>query len=168
VGGFESTDDAGGGVVGATALVRYGPAAAGGLAEGGGALFGYSYSGVAALAGLSLHPVSRVRFELLGAYGVHSYSGVGRGFLSDDPGVDGSTPYAGVRAGGGYLFGTRATRLQLGLVAALDHDLSRKTVSYQYTDTSWFGTDSNTQDAEQTIGTRRTSILFTVGALIDL
>ena len=97
---------------------------------------------------------------------MHRYSGVGRGFLSDDPGASGTSPYVGARAGVSHLFGGKATRFSFGIMAALDEDLERKTVSYQYTDDGWFG-GSSVRETEQTIGTRRTSVLVSLGANHD-
>ena len=73
----------------------------------------------------------------------------------------------GARAGARWLFGARSTRFQLGLHGSLDEDLTRETVRYQYTNTSWFGGESSLQEAEQTIGMRRTSVLASLGVTHD-
>lgn len=168
LGGFGDTGDDGGVVMGATVLYRFGPLAVGGLLESGGAVFGYSYGGVAGLAGLGLRPSARVRLELLGSAGAHRYDGVGRRFLSDDPGASGNSYYAGARAGSSYLFGSAATHFELGVYGSIDEDLTREVVRYQYADESWFGEgESVTREAEQTIGTRRTSVVLALGATHD-
>jgi hypothetical protein len=159
--------DEGGLLIGGSLLYRHHVVAVGALAEGGTQIFGYSYGGIAALGGFALRPSNQLRFELLGSLGMHQYSGVGRGLLSEDPGADGSSGYVGARAGASWLFGARATRFQLGMHGALDEDLSRETVRYQYTDTSWFGGESSLRDAEQTIGMRRTSVIASLGVTHD-
>ena len=129
-GGFGDAYRDAGGVLGASALLRWGPVDGGVLAERAAAVFdGYTCSGGAGLIGLAARTSVHFRLDLLGAFGVHHYEGVGRGgFLSDgDPGAGGTTLYAGGRAGISYVFGQARTHFTLGLFLGVDDDLSRKT-----------------------------------------
>src|SRR5688572_8769867 len=59
-------------------------------------------AGMGAVCGL--HLGDNLSASVLGTAGMHHYSGVGTGLLSDDPGVKGSTPYVGGRLVVGYAF----------------------------------------------------------------
>lgn len=166
-GGFYDPAQAGGILIGATALYRLGPVAVGGQFEGGGALFDYGFMGVGALGGVSLRPSTKLRVELLGTYGHHSYSGVGRGFMSDDPGVSGDSAYVGARAGASVIVGEKATHLEVGMYGGYDDDLSRDVKTSRYTSTGWFG-DSSEQESEHTVGTKKYSLVVAVGMTHDV
>jgi hypothetical protein len=168
LGGFSDPGDGGGVLLQASGLYRLGPLGLGAQLEGGATVFEYGYSGVGALAGVALRPDARVRVEVLGTFGGRHYSGVGRGFLNDDPGVSGDTTYVGARAGAAYLFGTNTNHTELGLYGGVDEDLSRETKTSRYTSTSWFGGESTTQESQHTIGTRRYSLLVAVGWTHDV
>jgi hypothetical protein len=168
LGGFSDPGRAGGPLLGATALYRLGPVAAGGQFEGGAALLGYGFTGVGALGGIAVRPSTRFRVELLGTVGHHSYSGVGRGFMSDDPGVSGDSAYAGVRGGASYLFGAKATHLELGVYGGVDDDLSRETKTSRYTSTGWFSDTTSEAESQHTVGTKKYSVVLALGMTHDV
>jgi hypothetical protein len=168
LGGFSDPGNTGGLLVGATALYRLGPVAAGGQFEGGAALFDYGFTGVGALGGIALRPSNWSRVELLGTVGHHSYSGVGRGFLSADPGVRGDSAYAGVRAGASYLFGAKPTHLELGVYGGVDDDLSRETRTSRYTSTTWFSGEASEQESQHVVGTQKYSLVLALGMTHDV
>lgn len=147
-------------VHGATLIGRYDSIAFGGMVEGA-ASFG-TRVGLAATGGWSYRTTSGWGFDLLGAAGVHRYDGIGRGILSDDPGVSGTLPFVGARARGVYVFGKGARHFQLGLGATYDHDLGHVTRTYEYQETSWWDGSKSTETKTRTVG------FDSVGATIDL
>jgi len=133
----------------------YGAAALGGRVGGLGALLG-------------LHLGSDFSVRALAVAGVHSYSAVGRGFLSDDPGIGGSMAYVGGRLVLGYAFG-RKDRLFVGVLGMLDEDLERRRGSVTYTDTPWlFGGEPSTTTSHHSVGQTSYGILLTGGVGFDL
>jgi len=118
----------------------------------------------AGLLGLGLDQ-AHWHLALLGDSGVHSYTGVGAGFLSDDPGAGGTVPYAGARTEIGYIF-YRGKRSAFGITTAFyaNTDLSSIRRKYTYTEHDWLFDDSSfTQRATHTIG--QTQLAASVGAL---
>src|SRR5688500_264705 len=133
----------------------YGAAALGGRVGGLGALLG-------------IHLGSDFSVRALAVAGVHSYSAVGRGFLSDDPGIGGSMAYVGGRLVLGYTFG-RKERLFVVVLGLLDDDLERRRGSVTYTDTPWlFGDEPSTTTRHHSVGQTSFGILLTVGMGFDL
>jgi hypothetical protein len=166
-GGAVFGDRFGGAMTGATILARKDLFAAGATFDASG-LFA-TRLGAAATAGLSYRDESGFGADLLGAFGVHAYSGVGRGILSDDPGASASVPYASGRLRGVYVFGKRATHFQLGLGATLERDLRTVTRSYSYTETPWlFDGPSQTQKSTQSIGFTTMGVMIDAGMTFDV
>jgi len=155
--------DCGGIVATGTVLARTDVFAYGGTLEAGGALA--TRLGLAGTAGLSFRDASGFGLDLLGVVGVHRYNGVGRGILTDDPGVGATLPFAGGRLRAVYAFGPGPRHFQLGLGVGVDRDLSRTTRNYTYQETPWLNLGGSsgpvTRNESRTIG------FTTVGATID-
>jgi hypothetical protein len=146
----------GGALLGGTVLGRIGYLDVGVEAVGAGELFGYSYSGWAADAGLGWQTASGWRFDAFGAVGVHDYSGVGSELFSSDPGASAVVPFAGARVMVSYVFGKGPGHFELGLLGLAEDDLTRETESYDYTETdSFFGGANYPEHATHTVGTSR-------------
>jgi hypothetical protein len=138
--------------------------------------FGAELSGAAGLGGrvggvgalLGLHLGSDFSVRALAVAGVHGYSAVGRGLLSDDPGIGGSMAYVGGRLVLGYAFGHKG-RLFVGVLGMLDEDLERRRGSVTYTDTPWLlGDEPSTRTSHHNVGQTSCGILLTVGMGLDL
>jgi hypothetical protein len=114
---------------------------------------------------LGWHVGADFSLRALVAGGVHGYEAIGSGFLSDDPGVDGSSPYVGGRVVLGYSFG----RFFLGVVGMLDEDLHRQTKSVSYRSRHvLFGVQPTEHHSEHTIGQTTFGMLFVFGCEFDL
>lgn len=155
----------GGAVLGVTVLTRIGTFDVG--AEGilAVTLFDYSYGGLAGDAGVAWQSTSGFRLDAFGALGVHGYGGVGRGFLSSDPGASATLPFAGARLLAGYVFGEGPAHFELGLLGFCDDDLTRKTVSYDYVEHGLFGGGGGpdfVEHATHTVGTSRVGAALTL------
>jgi hypothetical protein len=120
--------------------------------------------GFAAVAGLGLGDPLQV--TVLGEAGMHHYSGVGAGFMSEDPGADGSLPYAGGRLLVGYRV-THSRRVNFALAGsfALNHDLHTLTRHYSYTETGWLFSDES-YPVEETVTLGQTQSTLTLGAIV--
>jgi hypothetical protein len=128
-----------------------------------------SMLGVGADAGL--HFGNDLSLRLLASAGVHSYAGVGRHLLSDDPGASGTVPYLGGRLVLGYSFPTRAgTRHRpfIGLIASLDDDLARDGKSVNYTQENWIFGGSSDATSTHTIGQATIGGFVVAGVDLDL
>jgi hypothetical protein len=134
----------------------------------GAALFSAMF-GVGAVAGLRLGDAFSVR--ALGSVGMHSYSAVGRGLLSGDPGVSGSVPYAGGRLVLGYSFAGRERsphRAFIGVLGVLDEDLQRRTRSVTYQAEAWIFGGSGEVTTTHTIGQTTLAGFVVAGVEVDL
>ena len=149
----------GGALLGVSALARSGLLGGGATFEASGAFA--SRFGAAAIGGLSYRHDNGLGFDLLGAFGVHHYEGVGRGILSDDPGVRGTTPFVGGRSRLSYQVGSGARRFQFGGSATLDSDLIRRQHVSNYTSTGWLSGNTTQESDKHTVG------FTTVGLMLD-
>jgi hypothetical protein len=126
-----------------------------GFMELGGELYGAAAFGgrIGSLGGLlGVHLGSEFSVRAFAAAGVHGYSAVGMGLLTDDPGVNGSSPFVGGRLMLGYSFPGRS-RLFIGAICLLDEDLERQTKSVTYTQRDWFfGGDPSQASDEHLVG----------------
>lgn len=106
-----------------------------------------------------------LQVSLLAEAGMHHYSGVGSGFMSDDPGADGGLPFAGGRLLLDYRV-THGRRVNLALTGgfALNRDLHTLTRHYHYTESSWFSDE--TYSAEETVALGQTQSTITLGATV--
>jgi hypothetical protein len=102
----------------------------GGFAETGGELFGESFSGVGATAGVAWRSPVGLRLSLAGSLGKHTYQGVGSLGWDGGPGVDGDTTFVGARAGASWIFGPGPVHFELGLAVAVEHDVTKQQVPY--------------------------------------
>ncbi len=117
---------------------------------------------------LGVHLGGDFSLRALAAGGVHGYEAVGSGRLSDDPGVDGSSPYVGGRLMLGYSLGGRSS-LFFGVAGMLDEDLDRQTKSVTYQSEDWlFGGPRTTQHGEHVIGQTTWGVLFVFGREFDI
>jgi hypothetical protein len=91
-------EHSGGFTLGATGRLRYSVLTAGVSVLGATQVLGSTMVASSALGGLTL-PLGQIRLDALGEFGANSYSGVGSGFLSDDPGASATLPFAGARIG---------------------------------------------------------------------
>jgi hypothetical protein len=130
---------------------------------------------VARLAGAGcvggLHFGEHFSLRLLGSAGIHSYAGVGRRLLSDDPGVSGSAPYAGGRLVLGYSFPARAGlrhRGFVGFMGAVDQDLVRSTRTVSYIEEGWFFGGTTEQTSSHTVGQLTMAGFLVAGVDLDL
>jgi hypothetical protein len=160
-----------GALVGGTVLVRRDLLAVGATFEASG-LFSMRVGG-AATAGLSYRDPSGFGADLLGAIGVHAYSGVGKGLFSDDPGASATLPYASARARGVYVFGSARQHFQLGIGATFDQDLTRVTRSYSYTDNGsglglWGNEKSETRTTRHSVGFATIALMVDAGMTFDV
>jgi hypothetical protein len=154
-------DGYGGLMTGATVLARRDSLALGGTLEG--SAGSATRVAVSATGGWSYRDTSGWGFDLLGAVGMHRYDGVGQALIfSNDPGIGGTVPFAGLRARGVYVFGNGPRHFQLGVGATLDRDLSSVSRSVTYQEANWLTGGTSTATATHTIG------FTTVGAMIDL
>ncbi len=167
LGGFG--DPQGGGVsAGASFRYRRGLFVVGGAVEDGAAVLDYEYWGAALQAGLALRPTRHVRLELLGSIGEHFYENVGRDtIIGNDPGVKGSTGYAGGRATVSYLFGAHLGHFELGAYADFQDDLSRQRVTDAYPATG-SGLFDGAGTGEHVIGTSRLGFGLEIGGSHDI
>jgi hypothetical protein len=136
--------------------------------EAGSTLLDYTYESVAATGGLTLRPSKNARLELLGLFGQHFYSSVGKDrILGNDPGIDGSAPFAGARASASYVFGRGAGHFELGAYASLEDDLTRSRVQYTYpaTGTGWFDGGGT---GDHVVGTYQIGFGLVLGGSHDL
>jgi hypothetical protein len=134
----------------------------------GAALFSAMFA-VGAVGGLHVGESFSVR--ALGSLGMHSYSHIGRGLLSEDPGISGSVPYAGGRLVLGYSFAGRARSAQrafIGLIGTLDRDLDRKTKSVTYQSEDWLFGGTSEVTSTHTIGQTTVAGFLVVGVDVDL
>jgi hypothetical protein len=165
--GVTGGENAGGVAVSAQVTHRYHFLEVGGECHAA-ALFS-SMLGVGGVAGFHFGNAFSVR--LLGAAGVHLYDGVGRGLLTDDPGISGSLPYAGGRLVLGYSFPQRRSghRAFIGLAGMYDRDLARRTsaVTYREED-AFFGGDSYEATSTHTLGQTSVSGFLLAGVSLDL
>jgi hypothetical protein len=115
---------------------------------------------------LGVHFGSAFSVSVLGTFGVHGYEAVGSGLLSDDPGADGSSAYAGVRLVLGYSF--PRSRLFLGVKGVFDEDLDRQHKSVRYSQHDWFSGGSTEQVEEHTVGQTTWGTFLVVGREFDL
>ncbi len=148
-----------GALIGVSALARSGMFGAGATAEAS-ALFA-ARVGAGVLGGVSYRHDNGLGLDLLGVFGVHHYEGVGSGILSSDPGVSGSTPFAGGRSRVSYQIGSGARRFQFGGTATLESDLLRFSKTSTYTSTGWFSGTSSTQTDTHRVG------FTTMGLMLD-
>jgi hypothetical protein len=134
----------------------------------GAALFSAMF-GVGAVGGLHVGESFSVR--ALGSLGMHSYSHVSGGLLTDDPGISGSVPYAGARLVLGYSFAGRAGSAQrafIGLLGTLDRDLERETRSVTYQSRGWLTGETSEMTSTHTIGQTTIAGFLVVGVDLDL
>lgn len=158
----------GGLMAGGQALLRMGLLAIG--AEGDyGEWFGRTRASGCGTAGMSWRTFSGVRLDVLGAVGYHSYRGIGRRMLSDDPGVSWSSGFVGTRGGLSYIFGMGKTHFELGLLLSYDLDLVRSLARYEYQEEDgWFGNGGGQAEAEHAVGQASVGLSFGAGATFDL
>jgi hypothetical protein len=140
--------------------------------ELGGELYGATTFGgrIGSLGGLlGAHIGSEFSVRAFAAAGVHGYSAVGYGLLSDDPGVSGSSPYVGGRVMIGYSFPfPRRSRLFIGALTLVDEDLERQQKSVAYTETHWlFGGDPTWTTDEHSVGQTTWGALVVAGFEFD-
>gem|GEM_PF-2744538 len=165
-GAFTDGDNTGG-VLTLTVLRQAGPIGYGGLFEYGGAIFDYTHVTAAPMIGIFAPSPRWLRAGAAVTAGVHVYEGVGRGFLSSDPGVDGTMPFAGIRGFIGGEIGGKA-RLHLGLQLSADTDLARRERTSSYRESSWSSSATYERTATHTIGFVRTGAALALGGAFDL
>lgn len=132
----------------------------------GSTLFSYSYGQVSGAAGLAWQTRSGLRLEALGEFGATYYTGVGKAFLSDNPGISGITPTLGAKGGVSYLFAPNAKgHFSVGLWFYGDDDLTRETKSVSF-DSSGFTADSPHTSTSDTLGTTRIGAMISLGGVL--
>jgi len=170
--GWLQGSHSGGVDLGATARLRYGILTAGASIQGATILFG-SMGSVSGVAGLSL-PVEFIRLDALAEFGLNAYSGVGSNFLSNDPGVRATLPFAGFRTSllACVFRNARGGSVWLGPSVQYAKDLYSTTRTYTYRDQGESGFSGEYYDRLVTntvrVGQSRFSILATVSTTIPL
>ena len=155
-----------GGSLGAAVLRQQGWLGYGVTFDYGGKLFDYEDVGAAPMVGLFVDSPRWVRVGLAGSLGLHSYSGVEKGFLSRDPGATGTTGYVGARLFlGGEAGG--AARFHFGFQLFAEEDLARVRRTYSFEQSSFGGT-SRPETVTHTVGAFRCGTLLAIGGAFDL
>jgi len=137
--------------------------------EVGGELYGAAlFSAVGGIGGLAgLHLGSELSLRALATGGVHGYDGVGRGILSDDPGVGGTLPYVGGRLVLGYA--PASGTMFYGLSGMLDEDLGRERRTSTYETEPWFSDGERyTTSSDHSVGQTTWGAMFVMGKRFDL
>jgi hypothetical protein len=163
-----ASEDGIGAVYGGEARYRLHWVEIGGFGEQGSTLFGWSNIGVGGLVGAAWQSDFGLRLGLGAAGGEHFYTGVGKGFLSADPGVSASMPFVGARARISYLFGRGPAHFELGAVGSLESDLDRVSRSSTYVQDPWFGGSPTVEHAQHQVGFRRASVGMQLGFVYDV
>jgi hypothetical protein len=132
--GILVTPDAPGVYADVAATYRIGLLELGAFGQLGGEVFGYSFTGAGATAGVAWRAPFGLRLSLAGAFGAHGYKGVGSKFLDADPGGDGETLFVGARAGVSWISGKGPTHFEIGIAAAAEADVIRDEDTYSYFD----------------------------------
>lgn len=166
LGGYDDFDSRTGGFnIGGSALYRHDLLLVGGLVEHGAALFDYSYTAVAPAIGIAVPVPSWARIEVTATTGAHLYDGVGKGFLSADPGASGIVPFGGARAYAGVALGGRAFRFSAGIASWVEADVFRPTVTYTFRET--FLTDTE-ETVTRNVGMSRAGLSLVLGGQFGL
>ena len=165
--GFFADDRKGGGAVSLTALRQKGWLGYGATFEYGGALFDYTSLTAAPMIGIFSPGPRGLRIGIAAAGGIHTYDGVGRGFISSsDPGAKGTVAFVGTRLMMGTELGGQA-RFHIGLQLSADDDLARTRKAYAFTETA-FRAAPQDATATNTVGTFRVGAMLTLGTAFDL
>jgi hypothetical protein len=118
------------------------------------------------MVGVFLDGPRSLRLGVAATGGLHTYSGVGKGFiLSSDPGASGAAPFVGARVLAGAELGGKA-RFHIGAMLGVDDDLTRTSKTYTFTESAW--TTPHAATATHTIGDLRATAMLTLGAAFDL
>jgi hypothetical protein len=167
-GAFGGASSAGGVVVGLTVLRQKGLLGYGALFEAGTLLFDYETMTAAPMVGVFLDGPRSLRLGVAATGGLHTYSGVGKGFLSSDPGASGAAPFVGARLLAGAELGGKA-RFHIGALLGLDDDLTRTSKTYAFTESSWTSlVTPHAATATHRIGDLRATAMLTLGTAFDL
>lgn len=166
LGAFTSDDAKTGGAFAVTGLRQIGLLGYGATFEYGGVPLDYSVVTAAPMIGLFLDGPRWARVGIAAVGGVHSYSGVGRGFIaSSDPGASGIAPFLGTRLFLGAEAGGKA-RFHIGIQLSLDDDLTRTRDSYTFRESAFQSPRAST--AEHTVGSLRMGGMLALGTAFDL
>lgn len=166
--GFFGQDPGGlGGSLGFTGLRQKGWFAYGGTFEYSGVVFDSTSVTAAPMVGVFVEGPRWARVGIAGVGGIHSYSAVGSGLLSSDPGVSGTTAFVGTRVLLGAEVGDRA-RFHIGLQLSVDDDLTRTRKTYSYEEVGLFSGSSHTATATHTLGAFRYGAMLALGTAFDL
>jgi hypothetical protein len=134
-------------------LVRFGLLEVGGSFGASGLFSSRTGGGIAA--GVGGHRPGGAGWDVVLELGMNQHHVAGRGgILSSDPGASGAIPYAGLRAGIDWSFGSASAVLHptLGLWLFARTDLDRRTASYAYQNTDWFSSSSDSRNGSVTLG----------------
>jgi hypothetical protein len=165
-GAFGGASNRGGGVLGVTVLRQKGVLGYGALFEAGSSLFEYTTMTAAPMVGVFLDGPRSLRLGVAATGGLHTYSGVGKGFISSsDPGASGAAPFVGARVLAGAELGGKA-RFHIGVLLGVDDDLTRTSKTYTFTESAW--TTPHAATATHTIGDLRATAMLTLGTAFDL
>ncbi|MDI3290252.1 hypothetical protein [Polyangium sp. 15x6] len=146
---------------------RLGMFEVGGFGEGG-TEFMSQYAGFGATGGLAWRAPFGLRLTASAVLGLHAYQNVGARIFSQDPGADGTIPFAGARIGASYVFGRGPNHVEVGLMGLYEGDLYHSRVTTHYTAVDWDHGDSTEETSMHTLGTDRLGALVTVGWTRDL
>ena len=158
-----------GGTVSFTGLRQKGLLGYGGTFEYSGAVFDYTSVTAAPMVGVFIDGPRSLRAGLAAAGGIHSYTAVGRGFISSsDPGANGITAFVGARLFLGGEVGGKV-RFHYGLQLSADDDLARSRTPYLYSETGGFGGGApRSETATHTVGALRLGGMVALGTAFDL
>ncbi|MDB4934697.1 MAG: hypothetical protein JWP87_1669 [Labilithrix sp.] len=156
-----------GGTLALTGLRQKGWLGYGATFEYSGAVFDYTSVTAAPMVGVFVDAPRWARVGVAAVGGIHSYSGVGAGFIgSSDPGASGTTAFVGARLFAGAEVGNK-TRFHFGLQLSADDDLSRTRTPYTFEQTAFVAT-ARTETASHTVGTFRLGAMLALGTAFDL
>jgi len=118
------------------------------------------------MVGLFVDAPRSLRLGIAATGGIHTYSGVGGGFISSsDPGASGIVPFLGARLFAGAEVGNKA-RFHIGLQLSADDDLTRLHRTYTFEENAFSAPHQAT--ASPTVGSFRFGAMIALGTAFDL
>lgn len=165
---FYTSTQYGGVQIGVEALVTHGWVVAGGAAKLSSEVFGFDDVAVGPELGVSIPVPQWARVEVLGVGGARHYSGVGRGFLTANPGVDGTLPFIGLQTHLGLELGKPAARFTLGLRPFIETDIGRLTKTHSFQESELLSTNTHEETRSEQIGLTRAGVSLAIGGAFGL
>lgn len=136
----------------------------------GDAILSYEYEQLAGAGGVAWQTPIGLRLDALGELGGTYYRHVGTELFNSNPGAYGLLPTARARIGVSYMFVPRGpAHVSLGLWGYGEDDLTRKDMTYSYTETAGFGTPApRSTTTTGRLGATRSGAMISLGGTFDL